>query len=226
VIEPNGGDGGAGDRELGKAQGALGPTPGYRLVDLVGQLSGLGGGVFNSGLTGPSSVTLLNTTVASNTANAGGGGIENLQVNGSTAMTVQNTVVSGNGAPGGAGCQNVSGTLTSAGHNLEAHDTCHFAAPGDLPNTDPALGPLVDHRGPTLTMAIPDASPAAEAGDADAALGQRVAQQANRLFVLDAEVVVHDVHHAFPNLLVVGRRDERGVGQRGQGDRLAGRHAP
>jgi hypothetical protein len=134
-------------------------------ADGTGQLSGLGGGVFNSGLSGPSSVTLLNTTVADNTANAGGGGVENVQVNGATSMTLQNTIVSDNTAPGGAGCQNVSGTLTSDGHNLEDHDTCHFAAAGDLPNTDPDLGPLIDHRGPTLTMAIPDASPAAEAGD-------------------------------------------------------------
>jgi RTX calcium-binding nonapeptide repeat (4 copies) len=137
-------------------------------ADGTGQLSGLGGGVFNSGLSAPSSVTLLNTTVADNTANAGGGGIENVQVNGATAMTLQNTIVSGNSALGGAGCQNVSGTLTSNGHNLEDHDTCHLRAAGDLPNTDPALGPLADHRGPTLTHAIPDGSPAAEAGDVGA----------------------------------------------------------
>ncbi|MDQ4041804.1 MAG: DUF11 domain-containing protein, partial [Actinomycetota bacterium] len=105
------------------------------------------------------SLDITNTTIANNVASQRAGGIERQ----SGTLTLRNTILSGNQAPAGAGC---FGTIASAGNNLESGDTCGLTAAGDLPNTDPQLGALADNGGPTLTHAIPIASPAIDAGQA------------------------------------------------------------
>jgi hypothetical protein len=129
---------------------------------------GRGGGVYNGG-----TMTLTNNTISHNAAknyNYGsyGGGIYN-----SGAATLVNNIASDNSVDyyydvdndilygGGANCE---GAVTSGGHNLDSGDTCGFAGPGDLSDTDPLLGPLQDNGGPTETYALLRGSPAIDAG--------------------------------------------------------------
>jgi hypothetical protein len=77
---------------------------------------------------------------------------------------MQNSIIANNQAPAGAGCWNYQGDLVSQGYNLEDGDTCNLTQPTDLPDTDPLLGPLMDNGGPTWTHALPEDSPAVDAG--------------------------------------------------------------
>ena len=143
-----------------------------------------GGGVYNSG-----ALTVVNSTITENSANAfgkfsagGGGGVENS----SGTVSISNSTVSGNGASGsilgvGAGIngpatvqnsiissntgENCSGTITSNGYNLSSDRTCNFNNTGDLNSTDPKLGPLQNNGGPTQTQALLSGSPAIDAGN-------------------------------------------------------------
>jgi CSLREA domain-containing protein len=107
------------------------------------------------GIDSRGSASLVNVTIVDNFSNQEGSGL-------SGSATVQNTIVAHN--PGG----NCSGTITSAGHNLDSEDTCGFAAPGDLVNASPLLGALQDNGGATHTHALLAGSPAIDAGAADA----------------------------------------------------------
>ena len=123
---------------------------------------GGGGGIYNR-----ATLTMTNSTISGNTASAGGsagGGISNF---GTADLT--NTIIAWNTATNSPDC---SGFLTSLGYNLIGDDTgCGFApVTGDLVNVDPALGPLRDNSGPTLTHALLPGSPAIDSGD-DAVLG-------------------------------------------------------
>ena len=73
-----------------------------------------------------------------------------------------NTIVADNG---GGDCLHATENMTTNGHNLDSDGSCTFTAPGDLPGTDPRLGPLQDNGGPTPTMALLAGSPAIDAGD-------------------------------------------------------------
>jgi len=80
----------------------------------------------------------------------------------------RNTIIAGNT---GSGSPDVSGSLTSQGHNLigDGSGGSGFVAT-DLVGTsaspvDPKLGPLQDNGGPTQTMALLPGSPAIDAGD-------------------------------------------------------------
>src|SRR5207247_5651797 len=66
----------------------------------------------------------------------------------------------------GANFGSSGGTLLSNGHNISSDGTGNLFGPGDLPNTDPLLGPLADNGGPTKTRALLFGSPAINAGDA------------------------------------------------------------
>ena len=115
--------------------------------------SGLeGGGIWN-GVTGD--VVLTNVTVSGNTATTGGGIRDDAD-----GVTLENTIVANSTAGG-----DCSGTITSSGNNLDSDGTCGLAGAGDLPSTDPLLGPLADNGGPTQTHALLDGSPAIDAGD-------------------------------------------------------------
>ncbi len=97
---------------------------------------------------------LTNCTIADNS----GTGIWTIGTNGAQLM---NTLVSGN-SPGGNG----AGAMVDLGHNLSSDSTCAFTGAGSMNNTNPDLGPLADHGGPTWTMALWSGSPAIDAGSA------------------------------------------------------------
>lgn len=57
------------------------------------------------------------------------------------------------------------GQVVSLGYTLDRDGTCATGAAGDLPSTDPLLGPLADNGGPTHTHLLLAGSPAIDAGD-------------------------------------------------------------
>jgi hypothetical protein len=62
-------------------------------------------------------------------------------------------------------CDEWSADFISLGHNIASDNSCNLSAPGDMPNTDPLLGPLQNNGGPTYTTAIPFNSPAKDSAD-------------------------------------------------------------
>jgi hypothetical protein len=79
------------------------------------------------------------------------------QIYGSSNPTLRNTIVAYSTA--GDDCAG-DDPVISEGYNLDTDYTCGLGADGDLPNTDPGLGPLQDNGGPTWTHALPPGSPA------------------------------------------------------------------
>jgi hypothetical protein len=127
---------------------------------------------------GKSGLTVINSTISGNSAGAYGGGI----ASGSFGMMIVNSTVSGNSAATCGGVcgeveiantilnanasGNIDGTVTSHGYNISSDDGGgHLNGPGDQINTDPLLGPLRNHGGPTLTHMPMRGSPAIDAGD-------------------------------------------------------------
>ena len=127
---------------------------------------------------GNSGLTIINSTISGNSAGAYGGGI----ASGSFGMMIVNSTVSGNSAATCGGVcgeveiantilnanasGNIDGTVTSHGYNISSDDGGgHLNGPGDQINTDPLLGPLRNHGGPTLTHMPLRGSPAIDAGD-------------------------------------------------------------
>ena len=53
-----------------------------------------------------------------------------------------------------------SGSMISLGHNLASDNSCSLTAMGDLPNTNPLLGPIQNNGGPTESQALLPGSPA------------------------------------------------------------------
>ena len=138
-----------------------------------------GGGIYAQGLT---DLTVTNSTFYGNSASASGGGLRN-----SGTTTVTNSTFSDNSASAGGGvanngilhlyntilanstsggdCSYTSGSLSLL-HTLIEDGSC-FIPNGVNGNliADPLLGALADNGGPTQTMALPDGSPAINAGD-------------------------------------------------------------
>jgi len=143
-----------------------------------------GGGIRSGTIKAPGGVTVINSTISGNSAGEVGGGIANY----TGGAQVSNSTVSGNSATSGGGIYNDGtieisntilnagafgenvvndgGTVTSHGYNISSDDGGGvLTGPGDQINTDPLLGPLRDHGGPTLTHVPMRGSPAIEAGD-------------------------------------------------------------
>lgn len=148
------------------------------------QQGGVGGGIANTEM---ATMTLMNTTVSSNTATVGSGitimgeplttmTLTNVTIAGNSGsagirtsggrVVLRNTIVAGTTANGKA-TTDCSGPLTSDGHNLIQNATdCTIGGTttGNLLNVDPLLGPLQENGGPTLTHALLPGSPAIDAG--------------------------------------------------------------
>ena len=89
--------------------------------------AGMGGAVWTDG-----SAVLDSSTLAGNGASAGGGTFKS----GLGTVELRNTILAAN-TPA-----NCSGGIMSDGHNIDSGSSCTPTAAGDLPNTDPLLGPL------------------------------------------------------------------------------------
>src|SRR5207244_717427 len=103
-------------------------------------------------------LTVSNSTIAANSASTVGGGIDAI----AGTVTVHNTLIATNMAPTGP---DVSGNLTSQGHNLIGNDSGASGFLADLRNMSARLGPLQDNGGLTFTIALLRGSPAIDAGD-------------------------------------------------------------
>jgi hypothetical protein len=120
---------------------------------ISGNTAGNGGGIYNGT---PGILRLTNSTISSNRAGVQGGGIFNQSVG---TVTLTNTLVAGQFSGG-----DCSGLITSNGHNLDSDGTCNLNPTiGDLPRTNPLLGPLQDNGGPTETHGLFASSPAIDA---------------------------------------------------------------
>ncbi|KAB2930331.1 MAG: hypothetical protein F9K25_09365, partial [Candidatus Contendobacter sp.] len=123
---------------------------------------GAGAGIFNT-----DTLTVTNSTVSGNSASCGMGGTSGggIAVGGISAVRLQNSLVANNAANNGP---DISGSVTSAGHNLiesTAGATIGGDVTGNITGSDPVLGPLADNGGPTQTMALLAGSPAIDAGE-------------------------------------------------------------
>jgi hypothetical protein len=116
------------------------------------------GGILNGGLFQSNGTLVINnSTLSGNTADEGrGGGIFNIK--GSTVV-LQNSIVANNA---GGNCH---GTIASGGYNLSSDDSCSFDGSGDLNDTNPRLGKLGHHGGPTQTIPLLSGSPAIDSGN-------------------------------------------------------------
>jgi hypothetical protein len=142
-------------------------------ADRPGTESGTGAGVDARGAT-PSTLTIVNSTIAGNFASKSGGGINVAQgyppfiigLPRAQRVLLRNTIVAGNtNTAGSADCSSLGlVAFRSQGHNLAGDRSCPFRRPTDLRNTDPRLGALADNGGPTDTLALLPGSPAINAG--------------------------------------------------------------
>jgi len=115
-----------------------------------------GGGVFNGG-----TLSLAHSTLADNTAPTGSA------ITNSEPLRLTHTIIVGV-KPSATSCSLASGSLISAGHNLDSATSCGLTGTGDLSNVDARLGPLADNGGPTPTHALLAGSPAIDGGDPSA----------------------------------------------------------
>jgi CSLREA domain-containing protein len=102
------------------------------------------------------SLSLINNTF---TANQGTGSIGGIAIS-IDQLTLSNNIIAGNV---GGDCSLTASIVTD--HNLDSDNTCHLTGPGDLPGTNPLLGPLANNGGPTDTHALLTGSPAIDAGN-------------------------------------------------------------
>jgi CSLREA domain-containing protein len=135
--------------------------------------TGGGGGVKNEG-----TAELINATVTGNSAPSGGG------LDNRNSMTVTNVTVTDNSASSGGGIWAFDATVVNtifannnagadcfitvaltSSHSLDSDGSCGLAGVGDLPNTDPLLGPLGNYGGATDVFPLRSHSPAIDAGD-------------------------------------------------------------
>jgi hypothetical protein len=141
-----------------------------------------GGGIANNG----GILTVSSSTLSGNSATYGGGISNSI----SGALTVTNSTLSGNSASNSGGGIRNSGTVTLA-NTIVANSTSGGDYSGNAPTTlgvntiesgvsasasvltdDPALGPLADNGGPTLTHLPQSGSPAIDGGDDSVATDQ------------------------------------------------------
>jgi hypothetical protein len=115
---------------------------------------GYGGGIAaGGGGVVPPALTITNSTVSGNSAAICGG------ICGGT-VEIANTILNANASG------NIGGTVTSLGYNVCSDNGGGLLnGPGDQINTEPLLGPLRNHGGPTLTHVPLRGSPAIDAGD-------------------------------------------------------------
>lgn len=115
-----------------------------------------------------SNVTIVdNQADSDNNGSGSGGGLFN-----SGTLTLRNSILAQNTANAGMGPDCFGGPITSDGYNIIGSDAdCTITPPQgdpastDLYGVDPLLGPLADNGGPTQTRALLAGSPAIDGGD-------------------------------------------------------------
>ena len=144
-------------------------------VTISGNTASSGAALMHNG----GQATLVNVTISNNTADPMGGAVFNLG-----DATFKYTIFAH--VPANEACNNFGTSFVSGGHNIDVGTSCEVPCSvpsdcptgttctnnlcrrsGDLINTDPALAPLGNYGGPTLTQALLSGSPAIDAGGSD-----------------------------------------------------------
>ena len=110
-------------------------------------------------------ISILNGTIADNTATGVGGGLE--IGGGKGDISLLNTILDNNSSS--SGLQNVEGTATSLGHNIDSDGTAGLSQTGDQSSVDPLLDVLADNGGFVQTHNLLPGSPGVDAGSASGA---------------------------------------------------------
>ncbi len=128
---------------------------------------------------GSSTFSLEDSTVSANTSQPGQGAVATYACSSGTVsfvtfagnsnalevscpdVSLTGTILSG--STDGANCVG-SAPVETTGYNLDSGTSCALALPTDLSSAHPKLAPLVDHGGPTMTMALRADSPAIDHG--------------------------------------------------------------
>lgn len=122
-----------------------------------------GGGILNFA---GGAVRVINSTIAENRA----GGPSGFQGRGDAiadafspagSVTLKNSIVASPATGLGLDCYAV--VPATLGHNIDSDNSCVLTGTGDLPNTNPLLGPLANNGGSTMTHALLTGSPALDA---------------------------------------------------------------
>jgi CSLREA domain-containing protein len=126
-----------------------------------------GGGITNFATSSVTTMLMTNCTIADNTATVSGlGGGIRLRQGGTGSVTLQfRNSLFANNSDTNVAVFGAPATLTSLGNNLSSDGTGNLTAAGDLPNTNPLLGQLLNNGGPTQTHALLPGSPALNAGN-------------------------------------------------------------
>jgi predicted outer membrane repeat protein len=123
------------------------------------------------------------STFAENSAASEGGNIYAQDTDGD--VNLLGSIITGGTAPTGSNCfQTSPGVINSAGYNIESTDQCGLDDGGDLPDTDPQIGPLAANGGPTQTRRPSNLGPAVDlvpAGDCSPPTDQRGRSRPNDL---------------------------------------------
>ncbi|CAG0935482.1 hypothetical protein TFLX_04323 [Thermoflexales bacterium] len=110
-----------------------------------------------NGRNGPITMTLNNVTIANNTGK--GVLVSSWSPTATNDIVVENSIVADN--VGG----NCNVALDSRGYNLDSGNSCALSATGDVTDTAPLLGPLIDDGSGTFTHALLLGSPALDRGN-------------------------------------------------------------
>lgn len=121
---------------------------------ISGNSAGIGGGIYQFSGTATPSTTFSSSTIAGNDPT--------VLFTSTGTMTLLNSILAGTS---GDQCGPSPAPFTSLGHNLSTDASCNLVAAGDLPSTEPTIGPLQDNGGTTLTHALLPGSPAVDAAD-------------------------------------------------------------
>jgi hypothetical protein len=107
-------------------------------------------------------ITMVNSTIANNSATGGGGGLAN---DAGGIATIGNTIISGNNSTG-TPFGDVSGQFQSLGTNLIGNSAGSDGwSPSDFLNKNPLLAPLGNNGRDTFTHALLPGSPARDVGN-------------------------------------------------------------
>ena len=126
---------------------------------------------------GSASMSIVNSTIASNTARVRGGGVAALSFEG-PSIHISNSIVARNTAPAGPdlfGDLVARFSLIGDGTGSQVTNTDGNQVGRVAPHTgpiDPLLGPLANNGGPTRTRALLPGSPAIDAASSDGCPGK------------------------------------------------------
>jgi len=146
---------------------------------------GMGGGIYNNGLTPSNGILMYNTTISANTAASGGAGIyntgqfdlrfitvadnnpEGIRIDGGAEIKLRSSILSNNA---GGDCAGI--IPDSLNYNLTSDATCPLGGSHDIVNVTPLIEPLGFHGSVGPSHPLTYGSPALDSGTPDLCISQ------------------------------------------------------